>query len=70
MEKYIGKKINTSIFISGRGSNLSSLIKYSKLKKTKINIKLVISDNQFAKGLNIAKKIKLKLSLLNIKKKK
>lgn len=70
MEKYIGKKINTSIFISGRGSNLSSLIKYSKLKKTKINIKLVISDNQFAKGLNIAKKNKIKTVIVKYKEKK
>ena len=70
MEKYTGKKINTSIFISGRGSNLSSLIKYSKLKKTKINIKLVISDNQFAKGLNIAKKNKIKTVIVKYKEKK
>ena len=70
MEKYIGKKINTSIFICGRGSNLSSLIKYSKLKKTKINIKLVISDNQFAKGLNIAKKNKIKTVIVKYKEKK
>ena len=33
MEKSNGKKINTAVFISGRGSNLYSLIKYSKKKK-------------------------------------
>tara|TARA_B100001175_G_C18906155_1_gene355652 strand:+ start:149 stop:265 length:117 start_codon:yes stop_codon:yes gene_type:complete len=33
MVKLNGKKINTAVFISGRGSNLKSLIKFSKKKK-------------------------------------
>ena len=55
MEKSSGKK-NTAVLISGRGSNLRSLIKYSKTKKSLIRIVLVISDNFSAKGLNYAKK--------------
>ena len=55
MEKSIGKS-NTAVFISGRGSNLRSLIKYSKTKKSLIKIVLVISDNSSAKGLNYANK--------------
>ena len=55
MVKLSGKK-NTAVLISGRGSNLRSLIKYSKTKKALIRIVLVISDNFSAKGLNYAKK--------------
>ena len=33
MGKLNGKKINTAVFISGRGSNLKSLVKHSKKKK-------------------------------------
>ena len=32
MEKLSGKEVNTAVFISGRGSNLKHLIKYSKKK--------------------------------------
>ena len=59
MEKSSGKK-STAVFISGRGSNLRSLIKYSKTKKSKIKIVLVISDNPSAKGLEYARKSKIK----------
>ncbi len=52
------KKI--SIFISGRGSNLKSLIKYSKTKNSLIKIVLVISNNSKAKGLEIARKSRVK----------
>ena len=55
MEKSSGKK-NTAVLISGRGSNLRSLIKYSKTKKSLIRIVLVVSDNFSAKGLNYAHK--------------
>ena len=55
MEKSSGKK-NTAVLISGRGSNLRSLIKYSKTKKSLIKIVLVVSDNFSAKGLNYVKK--------------
>ena len=58
MEKSSGKK-NTAVLISGRGSNLRSLIKYSKTKKSLIKIVLVISDNSTAKGLYYANKSKI-----------
>ena len=58
MEKLFGKK-NTAVFISGRGSNLRSLIKYSKTKRSLIRIVLVISDNSRARGLKYAKKNKI-----------
>ena len=59
MEKLSGKK-NTAVLISGRGSNLKSLIKYSKTKKSLIKIVLVVSNNLSAKGLNYANKSKIK----------
>ena len=60
MEKLNGKKINTAVFISGRGSNLNSLIKNHKKKNSLISIKLVISNNPKAKGLIYAKQSKIK----------
>ncbi|MBD1149306.1 phosphoribosylglycinamide formyltransferase [Pelagibacterales bacterium SAG-MED27] len=55
-------KINIAVFISGTGSNLRSLIKFSKLKKSPIIIKMIISNNYKAKGLQYA-------NIYNIKKK-
>ena len=59
MEKYLGKK-NVAVFISGRGSNLKSLINYSNKKKSLIKIVLVISNNSGARGLNYATRSKIK----------
>ena len=67
MEKLIGNKINTAIFISGRGSNLKSLINYSKSKNSLIKIKLIISNKADAKGLKYAKKHKIKSYFINYK---
>ena len=58
MEKSPGKK-NIAVFISGRGSNLRSLVKYSKTKKSLIRIVLVVSNNFSAKGLVYANKSKI-----------
>ena len=69
MEELFGKKINVAVFISGRGSNLKSLIKYSKKKFSPINIKLVISNNSNAKGLEYARKSKIKYHVINFKNK-
>tara|TARA_B100000963_G_C22613837_1_gene666269 strand:+ start:1540 stop:2112 length:573 start_codon:yes stop_codon:yes gene_type:complete len=52
------KKI--AVFISGRGSNLKNLIKYSKLKKSKFTICLVLSNKSNAKGLKYARINKIK----------
>lgn len=70
MEQLTGRNLNICIFISGRGSNLLSLIKYSKIKKSKIKINLVISNNKFSKGLEFAKKNKIKYHVINYSKKK
>ena len=59
MEKSPGKK-KIAVFISGRGSNLKSLIKYSNKKNTLIKIVLVISNNPEALGLKYAIKSKIK----------
>jgi len=67
VEKLSGKKLNTAVFISGRGSNLKSLIKYSKSKYSLIKIKLVVSNTINAKGLNYAKKSKIKYYINNYK---
>ena len=65
----INKK-NIAVFISGRGSNLKSLIKYSKLKKSRFNVKLVIANKKEAKGLGYAKKNKIVYFIVNYKNKK
>ena len=56
MAKLIGKsKLNAAVFISGRGSNLKSLINFAKKKLSPIKIVLVVSSNKEAQGLNYAK---------------
>ena len=68
MEKYPGKK-NIAVFISGRGSNLKSLIKNSKRKNSSYKILLVISNNPNAAGLNYALKSKIKQYAIEYKSK-
>ena len=70
MVKLNGKKINTAIFISGRGSNLKSLINFFKKKNSPILIKLVVSNNPKAKGLIFAQKSKINKYIINFKNKK
>ena len=60
-------KIKTAIFISGTGSNLKSLIKFSKLKKSPIIIKTIISNNSKAKGLQYSKIYKIKKKIFDFK---
>ena len=62
-------KVNTAVFISGTGSNLKSLIKFSKTKKSPILINLIISNNSKAKGLGYAKKFNIKRRVFNFKNK-
>jgi phosphoribosylglycinamide formyltransferase-1 len=65
MKKLTGpKKIATAVFISGRGSNLNNLIKFSKTKKSPIKIDLVIS-NKKAKGLKFADQYKIKKKIID-----
>ena len=62
------KKVKTAVFISGTGSNLKSLIKFSKLKNSPISIELIVSSNNKAKGLIFAKSFKIKKKIFNFKK--
>ena len=63
-------KKKTAVFISGRGTNLKNLIKFSKKKTSPIEIKLVISDNFKAKGIMYAKKNKIKFKIFKDKNKR
>ena len=61
MIKYNGsKKIKTAVFISGTGSNLKNLIKFSKQKNFPISINLIISNKSKAKGLIYGNIFKIK----------
>ena len=66
MEKLTGlNKIKTAVFISGAGSNLRNLIKFSKIKKNPISIDLIISNTKGAKGLKFADQFNIKKKILN-----
>ena len=70
MVKLIGyKKVKTAVFISGTGSNLKSLIKFSKTRKSPISIDLIISNNPKAKGLKLGKINRIKKKVFDFKKK-
>ena len=63
------KKIKCAVFISGNGSNLKSLIQFSKKKNSPISIELIISDNPKAKGLKFGKIFKISNKVFNYKNK-
>ena len=63
------KKIKTAVFISGNGSNLKALIKFSKLKKSPISIDLIISNNTKSKGLYYGSIYKIKKRAFNFENK-
>ena len=66
MKKLIGPdKTKTAVFISGTGSNLKKLIKFSYKKKSPISIKLVISNNKNANGLKYANKKRIEKKIIN-----
>ena len=62
-------KIRTAVFISGTGSNLKSLIIFSKTSKSPISIDFIISNNSKAKGLDYAKKYQIKKKVFNFENK-
>ena len=64
------KKVKIAVFISGKGSNLKSLIQFSKNNKSPISIDFIISNNFKAKGLDYGKKFKIKTKVINFKNKK
>ena len=63
------KKVKTAVFISGTGSNLESLIKFSKTNRSPISIDLIVSNNPRAKGLSFGKTFKIKKKIFNFEKK-
>ena len=63
-------KVKAAVFISGTGSNLKSLIKFSKTKKSPISVAIVVTDNSKAKGLNFANINKIKKKVFSFKDKK
>ena len=66
MEKLTGlKKIKTAVFISGTGSNLKNLIKFSKIKKSPISIDLIISNTNNSKGLKYANQFNITKKIFN-----
>jgi len=68
MRKLIGfKKTRSAVFISGTGSNLKNLIKFSNKKNSPISIKLIISDSKKAKGLKYSNQYKIKKKILSFK---
>ena len=68
MIKSIGfKKVRTAVFISGRGSNLKSLIKFSKKKNSPISINLIISNTNKSYGLKYSKIYKIEKKIINFK---
>ena len=62
------KKVKTAVFISGTGSNLRSLIKFSKTNRSPISIDLIVSNNPKAKGLGFGKIFKIRKKILNFEK--
>ena len=60
-------KINTCVFISGKGSNLNNLISYSRDSGFPIKISLIICNNKKANGINYAKKYKIPYIFINTK---
>ena len=63
-------KIKTCIFISGKGTNLRSLIKSSRDYNFPIKIELIISNNVRAAGLRFAKKYSIPYKFFSSKNKK
>ena len=62
-------RIKTAVFFSGTGSNLRSLIKFSKLKSSPIFINLIITNNKLAKGLKYSVIFKIKKKIIKFKNK-
>ena len=61
------KKIKTAVFISGAGSNLKNLIKFSKIKNCPISIVLIFSNTSKAKGLRFSNQFNIKKYVLSFK---
>ena len=61
------KKIKTAVFISGTGSNLKNLIRFSKIKNSPISIDLIFSNTVKAKGLIFSNQFNIKKYISSFK---
>ncbi|QUC65097.1 phosphoribosylglycinamide formyltransferase [Nitrosopumilus sp. K4] len=59
--------LNLGILISGRGSNMESILKSIKRGKIPVNPAIVISNRQDAKGIKIAQKLGVKTEVIESK---
>ena len=62
------KKIKTAVFISGRGSNMESLIKSTRDQNFSALITVVITDNELAQGIGLAKNYNIPVKIFDKKK--
>ncbi len=69
MVKSTGFKKRTVIFISGNGSNMKNLIKFSKIKNSPIKVDMVISSNKKSKAIQYLKKNKIDFRIFNFRQK-
>ena len=69
MVKSTGIKKRTAIFISGNGSNMKNLIKFSRIKSSPIMVDLVISSNKKSNAIQYLKKNKIDFKVFNFKQK-
>ena len=65
MKKLTGNKTKTAVFISGTGTNLKNLIKFSNKKSSPISINLVVSNTKNAKGLKNIKNTNIKSKIVS-----
>ena len=66
MVKSIGiRKLKTAIFISGNGSNMKNLIRFSKTKNSPIIVDFVLSNNKKANGIIHLKKTKINFKIFD-----
>ena len=61
------KKIKTAVFISGTGSNLKNLIKFSKIRNSPVSINLIFSNTSNAKGLRFSNQFNIKKYISSFK---
>ena len=58
-------KKSACIFISGKGSNIRSIINNSRDYNFPVNIKLIITNNKNALGINFAKKFSIPYKVID-----
>ena len=69
MVKLTGTKKKTAIFISGNGSNMKNLVKFSKIKNAPIKVDLIISSNKRSNAIRYLKKNKIYFKIFDFKQK-